>query len=358
MIFLFYYFNRINLIISKYLTKNSIKENFGFKNLYISLFLNKKIYDQFILKFLKENMILKNVVINYFLKKNLFFKKKINKKKFFFIKLKEKKINYFKYKVCFNFIFKENFFNKINFINKNSFFFNFFNFFLIFKFFFCITLNNYFKIFLNINTEKLKFFYFFLYLKKNFNSSENKVIFFIDIKKIKNFWTTNKFLLTKNIIYTISNIIEEKFLNLSEIDYAVQDYVPEKKFYRKNLFLNSNVYFSHIVKDRVDWRFLSKEDDFYFVNKINIDFFKINFFRLNKLYNKGKFSRNRQTYRTGVFLCIWLTILTVIGMYFYFYTLSIKFTYFYFGFIFFIFLFFYKYIFKLNKNKMTNHFFF
>lgn len=357
MIFLFYYFNRINLIFAKYLSKNYIKENFGFKNLYINLFLNKKNYDQFILKFLKENMIFKTFFINFFLKKNIFFKKK-NKKKKFFKKAKLNRPNYFKNKLCLTFIFKENFFNQLTFFKNKSFFFNFFNFFLIFKFFFCTTLNNYFKLFLNINSEKLKIFFFFLYLKKNFKNNQNKIVSFVDVKKIKDFWFTNRLLINNNVIYTLSSIIEDSFLNLSSIDYAVQDYVPEKKFYRKNLFLNSNVYFSYIVKDRVDWRFLSKEDDFYFVNKINIDFFKINFFRLNKLYNKGKFSRNRQTYRTGVFLCIWLTILTVIGMYFYFYTLSIKFTYFYFGFIFFIFLFFYKYIFKFNKNKMNTHFFF
>lgn len=75
--------------------------------------------------------------------------------------------------------------------------------------------------------------------------------------------------------------------------------------------------------------------------KISFDFFF--FFRKNNLYNKGKFSRNRQTYRTGVFLCIWLTVLTVIGMYFYFLMLSIKFTYLFFFFLAFIALFFYKY---------------
>lgn len=32
--------------------------------------------------------------------------------------------------------------------------------------------------------------------------------------------------------------------------------------------------------------------------------FSIFFTKKNYLYNKGKFSRNRQTYRTGVYLCI------------------------------------------------------
>jgi hypothetical protein len=41
---------------------------------------------------------------------------------------------------------------------------------------------------------------------------------------------------------------------------------------------------------------------FFFLNFI----LKKNFFFLkkNKIYNKSKFARNKQTYRTGVFLCI------------------------------------------------------
>jgi hypothetical protein len=54
---------------------------------------------------------------------------------------------------------------------------------------------------------------------------------------------------------------------------------------------------------------------------------KFFFLRNNEIYNKSRYSRNRQTYRTGVFWCIWLTVLTVIGLYFYFYVFLIKFTY-------------------------------
>jgi len=54
---------------------------------------------------------------------------------------------------------------------------------------------------------------------------------------------------------------------------------------------------------------------------------KIFFLRTNELYNKGRYSRNRQTYRTGAYWCMWLTVLSVIGLYFYFYVFLIKFTY-------------------------------
>lgn len=54
---------------------------------------------------------------------------------------------------------------------------------------------------------------------------------------------------------------------------------------------------------------------------------KFFFMRNSEIFNKSRYSRNRQTYRTGVFWCIWLTVLTVIGLYFYFYVFLIKFTY-------------------------------
>jgi hypothetical protein len=62
-------------------------------------------------------------------------------------------------------------------------------------------------------------------------------------------------------------------------------------------------------------------NSFFSVNK------KFFFLRNNEIFNKSRYSRNRQTYRTGVFWCIWLTVLTVIGLYFYFYVFLIKFTY-------------------------------
>jgi predicted membrane protein len=76
--------------------------------------------------------------------------------------------------------------------------------------------------------------------------------------------------------------------------------------------------------------------------------------RNSTLYNKSRYSRNRQTYRTGVFWCIWLTVLTVIGLYFYFYVFLIKFTYAWV--LFFIFII--SYFFYYFRSKVERHFFF
>ena len=47
--------------------------------------------------------------------------------------------------------------------------------------------------------------------------------------------------------------------------------------------------------------------------------FKIMFLRKNKIFNKGRYSRNRQIYRTGVYMILWLNILIIVGIYFLFY---------------------------------------
>lgn len=49
--------------------------------------------------------------------------------------------------------------------------------------------------------------------------------------------------------------------------------------------------------------------------------------RKTKSFNKSRYSRNRQYYRTGVFLCLWANIILVTGGYYFFYRLTIKFSY-------------------------------
>ena len=70
---------------------------------------------------------------------------------------------------------------------------------------------------------------------------------------------------------------------------------------------------------------------------LRTNFFYKNLFlyiRKNTFFNKGRYSRNRQTYRTGVYLCLYINIIIVIGLYFYFYSFLFKFTYIIYMFIF------------------------
>jgi hypothetical protein len=68
---------------------------------------------------------------------------------------------------------------------------------------------------------------------------------------------------------------------------------------------------------------------------------KIMYLRKSKMFNKSRFSRNRQLYRTGVYWCLWINIVIVYALYFYFYRFSFTFGYFWYiiGFFFFSFFF-------------------
>jgi hypothetical protein len=54
---------------------------------------------------------------------------------------------------------------------------------------------------------------------------------------------------------------------------------------------------------------------------------KIYFLRKNKIFNKSRYSRNRQLYRTGVYWCLWVAIFLGWGLYFVFYRFSLNFGY-------------------------------
>lgn len=59
----------------------------------------------------------------------------------------------------------------------------------------------------------------------------------------------------------------------------------------------------------------------------NSKYFELQFCRKNKIYNKGRYSRCRQNYRTGVYMCIYLSIISIFGLYFWFYRFLFNFSY-------------------------------
>lgn len=58
-----------------------------------------------------------------------------------------------------------------------------------------------------------------------------------------------------------------------------------------------------------------------------ISSFEVFFLRKNRVFNKGRYSRNRQTYRTGVYLCFYLSVISIFGLYYTFYKFSFNFSY-------------------------------
>ena len=75
------------------------------------------------------------------------------------------------------------------------------------------------------------------------------------------------------------------------------------------------------------------------------------YLRKNKIFNKGRYSRNRQLYRTGVYWCLWVNIILIYSLYFLFYRFSFNFGYIWFG----LFVFIYSTIFsRILKYNFIN----
>jgi hypothetical protein len=51
------------------------------------------------------------------------------------------------------------------------------------------------------------------------------------------------------------------------------------------------------------------------------------FLRKNKIFNKGRYSRNRQTYRTGFYWCLWVNIFAIYGLHYLCYRFTFAFGY-------------------------------
>lgn len=70
-----------------------------------------------------------------------------------------------------------------------------------------------------------------------------------------------------------------------------------------------------------------------FLKRSNFVFF---YLRKNKIFNKGRYSRNRQTYRTGFYWCLWINIFAIYGLHFAFYRFTFTFGYLWLFFIIFV----------------------
>lgn len=99
-------------------------------------------------------------------------------------------------------------------------------------------------------------------------------------------------------------------------------------FLSKNVFsiiiLNKNF----LNKVNLNWiTKFSPSNFFKYVNISNLNNYSILYLRKNKVFNKGRYSRNRQYYRTGVYWCLYVNIIAVVGIYFWFYRFTMNFGY-------------------------------
>ena len=149
------------------------------------------------------------------------------------------------------------------------------------------------------------FFYITYFLNKNFL-----------IKTFKSYIALDFFSKSNSLVNLVNNVSDryEYFnikLNKNNVNYAN---LPV------NLFLNlsSNYINSLFIK-------FSSTSIVKYINN-NTDY-SIYFLRKNKSFNKGRYSRNRQNYRTGVYWCLYVNIIALFGLYFLFYRFTFNFGY-------------------------------
>lgn len=319
----------------------NLKDTNNFKTFYIHMYNRDEKVNRIFLYILTYIPVFKKEILTHYLRKKLFLEKDLKKK------------NYFRFKKANSLFFKKNFLKNNNFLKINNFFFNSFFFFLISNFLITKTEKNAFNFFYQ-ESDDYKILYFLNLQFINFfeKKKHKNTIYFLNSNKIKDFWFFVKNVYANDNMKRISIISPlNDLINLSnefaDRPASLENVKKIRFFSLKDLTFLENSFFSKKV--------ITEEANFSKNFLIYLNNCSVYFSKKNYLYNKGKFSRNRQTYKTGVYLCIWLTVLTVIGLYFYFYLMSIKFTYFYILFLFFLGLFFYKFFTKKKNSEYEEH---
>lgn len=220
----------------------------------------------------------------------------------------------------------------------------------------------YFKNFNINNLVKLNWmFYLFL-----INSEKRCVIY--DLSKYTDWYNFNfkknqKIVFKKTIKTKYKNNLYKKYADLN-LNYLETIYKKYNVFYKK-ISKKLNYHYKSVFL--LNFKYLSISKNKFFFNNIwfdklkifypirfsdssivkYIEFKKLNnylffYIRKNRIFNKGRYSRNRQLYRTGVYWCLWLNIILVYGLYFLFYRFTFNFGYFWWGLL----IFFYSTIFS------------
>ena len=378
MFFLYYLWNLINFLVFI---------NLNFLNVFFLKF-NK--FNLIFKKPFKTLTFLEKFFLVFFSKKNWFFKSiccfsnfdyeinELRKKNFpiinFFVLYSSKSNitfkNFFIIKTQYNWWFKNNFNFNSDCFKNDQYYYMFYNWLLI-QFFFYKKYYNlldsfFFKFFSNNNLIKLNFIFYKFYnlnifKKNNFNYYLFNLNYYNDWFNYSFYNLNKKNLILKNLNNKIQ--LDKKlhsFFKDKKMNYIKKTIIFYKKIFKFNekFIYNSNYFFTKISTFTSNFLNFLKSTSFkkitfkkFFLNKIikklpirfsdssvnkyinmvNSDEYNFFFLRKNRIFNKGRYSRNRQLYRTGVYWCLWLNIIIVYGLYFFFYRFTFNFGYIWFG---------------------------
>ncbi len=171
-------------------------------------------------------------------------------------------------------------------------------------------------LFCNINntlSNKLNYsfnlnFIIYIFMVKYSNVKSN-------IKKLNLNYFFNKLL--------ISNILPSENYGKNLVKNNAYVFIKKKI----NTFKNSSVTVLSSLNNN-SWIIKFSPSNFIkYINSLNLNIYNILYLRKNKVFNKGRYSRNRQYYRTGVYWCLYVNIIAVVGIYFWFYRFTMNFGY-------------------------------
>lgn len=172
-----------------------------------------------------------------------------------------------------------------------------------------------FKFFLKNNS--FKFYCFLFYIFNDFNFISILYTFSTSVFRVGYFF--DGFLFKWVILFPSSwRFIFSLFVNEANI-YKFKKLKFLKKKDKKISFFSKK----KIVLPNVKKYFVSlSTNSFIFNENLNSIFF---FLRKTKCFNKGRYSRNRQNYRTGFYWCLYVNVIALLGLNFLFYKFTINF---------------------------------
>lgn len=263
-------------------------------------------------------------------------------------------------------IVKHMFFKKLSINRKN----NFIQFVILqkilYKRYYNLCASVYFKKHTYLNTLKLNWLFYIFLLR-----SKKKYVVF-DLSKYSDFYEYN---FNKKIVskpFKLNKIKSTLYYDFKKKknEYLYKIYNKYNKIYKK-LYIHSIYSYKNIILMKIQTIIPSKIN----INskKLWLTFFKkyypirfsessiskhikldsikkYTFFylRKNRIFNKSRYSRNRQLYRTGVYWCLWLNVVVVYGLYFIFYRFTFNFGYIWWGLLIFVYSFIFSRVVKYN----------
>lgn len=221
----------------------------------------------------------------------------------------------------------------------------------------CLNIFNFYK--LNINKAYSVYFSKFLQfvLKKKFSYYCYLFMFYKNINYlsiISNcFFTPTKIILFYDIesfswccISPLSNIVLYHYF----YNFNFKDKNKRYKLFTKTKNISFTKKKEIKLHDNNAYSIRIPTVSFMFNNKFNYIFF---FLRKNKCFNKGRYSRNRQNYRTGFYWCLYVNVVALLGLNLLFYKFAINFSALWFLFFLFLFSFIFSRILKYNFIVFT-----